>query len=105
MHADLQSSVRLFYCVAASVVALVPAIVVAHRMVLPALSIMCADPSPGSAVLAQFYWHCPMCAGAISIPSIDALVPATLARWLHLPAPVPAPQFPQDVPAVASAGL
>ena len=103
MHAGLQSGGRLIDCVTATVVALVLA-VVAQRVVLPAPSIMCADPSPGSAVPAQFYWHCPMCAGAISIPSIDALVPATLAKWLRLPAPVHTLQFPQDVPAVASTG-
>lgn len=84
---------------------MVPAVVVAHRMVLLVLSTTCADPSPDSAVPAEFYWRCPVRAGTASIPSIGIPIPATLAEWLRLPAPVRAPQFPQDVSAVASAEL
>ena len=91
MHAGLQSGSQLIDCVTASVFALVPAVVVAHRMVLLVLSTTCTDPSPDSAVPAEYYWRCPVRAGTVSVSSISILIPATLAEWLCLPAPVRAP--------------
>ena len=105
MQTSLQSGVQLIDCVTAAVVALVAATVFTHHLVLPALSTMYADPSPGSVVPAEFYRRCPMRAGTASAPSVGILIPATPTEWLHRPAPVHAPQFPQDVSAVASAEL
>ena len=109
MHVGLQLAGRLIVCVTATVAALIAA-VAAQRVVLPVPSTTVANPSPimlspGCAVPAELCRHCPVRAGAISTPSIDALVPATLAEWLCLPSPARAPRFPHDVPAVASTGL
>ena len=46
-----------------------------------------------------------MRAGTASVPSVDVLITATLAEWLHLPALVCVPLIPQDVSAMASAEL
>ena len=103
MQTSFQLGVQLIDFVTAAVVALVAATVFTHHMVLPSLSTMYTDPSPGSAVPAEFYWHCPMRIGTASAPSVGVLIPATPAEWLRLPALVHAPQFPQDVSAVANA--
>ena len=101
----MQLSVRLIGCVIATVVALVSADVVAPHMILPALPTSCTDPAPGSAVPAEFYWHCPMRVGTASVPSVDVLITATLTEWLRLPVLVHVPLIPQDVSAMANVEL
>ena len=103
--ADLRSSNRLIGGVIAASVASGSADVVAPRTVLPALHTLCTDPTPDSAVPAEFYWHRPVHAGSASVPSVDDLVTTTLAEWPRLPTPVHVPLIPQDVSTTASTEL
>ena len=101
----MRSSNRLIGCVVAAGVASVSADVVAPRMILPAPHALCSDPTPDSAVPAELTWHRPVHAGSTSVPSVDVLITATLARWPRLPKPAHVLLIPQDVSIMASTEL
>ena len=109
MRIGLQLAGWLAGHVAVAVVTLTAA-VTAHCIMLhvPSAAFAVLSPamlSPGCAMLAKLCHHCPVLAGAFSIPSGGTLVPTTLAMWLCLPSLAHGLRYPSGAPAVVGAGL